>query len=168
MSHIRILPPDPCTVRVRQRWIHGLVGFSPILTSSIGAKLSVAWFIWPHYPFPILRCPVSSFPTPMQMNFCVMGRNEWCSHRHSTMHSYPPQFSAHGSSWNPLGRALVDNLCLLNYSKVPVLTYNSSEMMPITLLENCVQTFSNRDLSFFPFYFIHHKKRSYTLLILTL
>ena len=32
--------------------------------------------------------------------FCVMSRNEWCSHKHSTMLSYPLQFSAHGSSRN--------------------------------------------------------------------
>ena len=69
-----------------------------------------------------------------------MGRNEWCSHRHSIMHSYPLQLSAHGSSCNMLGRALVDDLCLLNYRTVPVLPYILSEMTPITLLENCGRT----------------------------
>ena len=69
-----------------------------------------------------------------------MGRNEWCSYKHSTMHSYPLQFSRHGSIWNLSGGALVDDLCQLNYSRVPVLPYNSSEMTPITLLENCTRT----------------------------
>ena len=104
----------------------------------ISAKWGAVWFIWPHYPFPILRCPVSSFPTSLQTNFCMMGKNEWCSHRHSTMHSYPLQFF--GSSWNLLGKALVKDLCQLNYSRVPVLLYNSLEMMLSTLLENCAIT----------------------------
>ena len=122
------------------RWIHGLVGFSLNSTPSISEKQVVAWFIRPHYPFPILRCPVSSFPTPLQTNFGVISRNKWCSHRYSTMHFYPLQFSAHSWIWNLLGRALVENLCQLNNSRVPVLPCNSSETTLIMLLKNYART----------------------------
>ncbi|GFW60295.1 hypothetical protein TNCV_1843751 [Trichonephila clavipes] len=59
---------------------------------------------------------------------------------HPIMLSYPLQFCVHGSSWNLLGRGLVDDLCQLKHSRVPGLPHNLSERTPIMLLENYART----------------------------
>ena len=84
---------------------------------------------------PVFNPQISSafFPGTTVNELLSDGQKWVCSHRHSIAHSYPLQFFAHRSSWNLLGRNLVDELCQLNYRRVPVLPYNSSETTPITL-----------------------------------
>ncbi|GFY14021.1 hypothetical protein TNCV_1296821 [Trichonephila clavipes] len=69
-------PTRPLLSATKARWIHGFRGFSPNSMSSISAKKKgVVWFIRSHFPFPNLRCPVSSFSTPLQTKFYISGRN---------------------------------------------------------------------------------------------
>ncbi|GFT87870.1 hypothetical protein TNCV_799761 [Trichonephila clavipes] len=84
---------------------------------------------------------MSSCPKLLKMNLCISGRNEWFSHRHPAMHSYILQLSAHDFELKSVGKNLVvDDLCQLKHSRVLVLSYNSLETPPITLLKNCART----------------------------
>ncbi|GFW61106.1 hypothetical protein TNCV_4873161 [Trichonephila clavipes] len=74
------------------------------------------------------RCPVSSFQTSLQMNFCITGS-------HSTVHTYPYHMV---QAEICKARLLVDDLYQLQHSRVSALSYKSSETKP--LLENCART----------------------------
>ncbi|GFX48292.1 hypothetical protein TNCV_2921091 [Trichonephila clavipes] len=86
MPHIKILPSDPCTVRVRQvRFITSWSSRQVLRHPSVQIKGQRGS---PDHILPIFNpqiCPVSSSLTPLQTKSCISGSNEWFFDRHLTL-----------------------------------------------------------------------------------